>query len=190
MILSKLRDRTRQLHEEVEQGIDLPVRLRSMGSYMALLARLHGFHAPLEARLLAMPETGELGIDMASRAKAPLAMHDLMTLGWSPNAIEAIPRCSRLPALRKPAEIWGCLYVVEGSTLGGQVITRMVKDRLQLTQESGCAFFAGYGQQTAAMWREFCASLDTFAEDHPGAQEEIVGAAIETFVRFEEWVTC
>jgi heme oxygenase len=161
-----------------------------MRSYLALLARLHGFHAPLEARLAAMPETRQLGIDMAARAKARLATHDLMPLGWPQNAIDSIPRCMRLPALRKPAEIWGCLYVVEGSTLGGQVITRMVKDRLHLTQENGCAFFAGYGQQTAAMWREFCGSLNTFAEDHPAVQEEIVGAAIETFVRFEEWVTC
>lgn len=190
MILSRLREQTRDLHERVEQGIDLPGRLQSIPAYTALLSRLYGFHSPLELRLATATDSLQLGIDVAVRVKAGLAARDLRSMGWSTSAIDGLPQCDRLPALLSPSRIWGCLYVIEGSTLGGQVITRMVKSRLGLSPENGCAFFAAYNNRTATMWREFCSALASFAENGAANEDEIIAAANETFIRFEEWVTC
>ena len=51
MILTRLREETRPLHEEVELAVGLPSRLRSLAAYADLLARFYGLHAPLETQL-------------------------------------------------------------------------------------------------------------------------------------------
>jgi heme oxygenase len=57
----------------------------------------------------------------------------------------------------------GVLYVIEGSTLGGQIIVRHLERNLGLTRESGARFFHGYGADTEAHWQEFCVWLETLS---------------------------
>jgi len=98
-----------------------------------------------------------------------------------------LPHCAALPALATEAEGLGCLYVVEGSTLGGQVITRQLLKSLGLTAENGVAFFNGYGAETGLRWKAFGAWLEEGAAqlDHDDA---IIAGANETFRTLGDWL--
>ena len=87
-----------------------------------------------------------------------------------------------LPEISGHAAALGAMYVIEGSTLGGQIICNMLKKQLKI--EDGLSFFSGYGEQTIPMWKRFQAVLDL-----PGSQQgdKIIEAANDTFGKFEVW---
>ncbi len=186
MILQSLRDGTASLHERVERTVDIPGHLGSLPAYTAMLTRFHGFYAPLEDRLAGIGGYESVGLDIAGRRKAHLIRDDLRAIGDSP---EALPACPNLPAVTSLADALGCLYVLEGSTLGGQFIRREVAARLGLTPDHGCAFFAGYGERTGAMWKAFGAAVTAYADAHPEDGDGIVAAATDTFTRLDDWFT-
>ncbi len=190
-IMTELKERTRQLHQDTETAVDLVSRLRSRESYANLLARFYGLYAPLEQRLVDIAGWESIGIDLTERAKAPLIPNDLAVLGWSSSRLAQIPGCHSLPKLTNLAEGLGCLYVLEGSTLGAQHIRLAVENQLGLTADHGCSFFNGYGsERTGAMWRAFGASTMAYHESHPESTDEIVTAACDTFAQVKEWVAC
>ena len=62
----------------------------------------------------------------------------------------------------------GCLYVLEGATLGGVVIRRHPEQKLRLGPDNGAAFFHAYGPDTGRRWREFCGALELALPDRLG----------------------
>jgi heme oxygenase len=189
MILSTLRERTRLLHERTERAVDLAARLRSVGSYSKLLARFYGFYAPIESRLALVNDFESLGLDLAARRKTPWLRYDLTALGYTPKAIEELPTCISLPEVARLPEALGCLYVLEGATLGGQYVRGEVARTLGLGPTTGCSFFSSYDRDTRSMWHGFCSAILTYLEKNPKAESTIVAVAEETFLRFEEWVS-
>jgi heme oxygenase len=80
---------------------------------------------------------------------------------------------------------FGCLYVLEGSALGGRVISKQVKQTLGLGPATGGAYFHGLGRQTARHWSEFLTTLKMIpANSAMGADAE--AGAIATFVAFRQ----
>jgi heme oxygenase (biliverdin-IX-beta and delta-forming) len=185
MILPLLRAATGPLHERVERTLDLASRLRTVESYAKYLERSYGFYKPMEERLAAW--SGALGLDPGTRWKTPWLHSDLAWLGRSADDIARLPVCTPLSAPAGADEAFGCLYVLEGATLGGQVIRRQIERDLGLAAGRGGSFFTGYGDAVGPMWKEFCASLEAWGEAHPGCGPRIVQAAVETFTGFETW---
>ena len=74
--------------------------------------------------------------------------------------------------------------MVEGATLGGRIIGRHLRDGLGLNASTGASFFAGYGEQTGAMWTRLTAHVDAapFVDT-----EEAASAAVETFETLLAW---
>ena len=161
----------------------------SLADYRRLLARFYGYYVPLEARMVAWSRVEARGIDYAERVKVPELERDLIALGETAETIAQLPRCTVLPALATEAEALGCLYVVEGSTLGGQVITRQLLKSLGLTVENGVAFFNGSGAETGARWKAFGAWLEEAAArlDHD-QDDAIIAGANETFRTLGDWL--
>ncbi|MFS8071669.1 MAG: biliverdin-producing heme oxygenase [Byssovorax sp.] len=180
--LAHIRGRTRELHERAEALIDLPT-LRTVERYRTLLSLLLGFHAPLERRL-AHVDLHAVGLDLDARLKAHLLEDDLRCLGVEPRQV---PACSDLPALPALPEALGCLYVLEGSTLGGQVISRHLRETMGIVPGEGGSFFASDGRDVGAMWRAFCRAL---AAGCPGEPEAVRAAesAVRTFSSFNHWL--
>ena len=87
---------------------------------------------------------------------------------------------SDLPSLDSKERIFGSLYVIEGSTLGGQVISRHLKQQFDLDETNGAAFFSGYGKETGKMWNGYRDAITRFA-DGEANREEIIAGANETF---------
>jgi heme oxygenase len=188
MILERLRQETRPLHERAERTLDLPARLATRAAYAALLGRFWGFYAPLEPRLEAVVGLDALGLDLARRRKARLLHADLAACGVDAAAIAALPACAALPAVTGTPQALGCLYVLEGASLGGQVIRREVSRRLGLNPDTGCGFFGGYGAETGPMWQTFCGVVSDYGRANPDTEGVVVAAAVETFARFVAWL--
>lgn len=188
MILTSLREETRPLHDRVEQALDLAVRLSSVEAYTGLLVRMLGFYTPFEASLATITGYETIPLNFSSRRKAPWLRRDLLALGRSADSLNALPVCKNLPSVDTLADALGCLYVLEGATLGGQIIRKEVQRRHGLETDSGCAFFSSYQAQVGDKWKEFCSGITGYASRNPGTEDAIVAAAMATFGSLDEWI--
>lgn len=184
--IAGLRAATWQAHQRLEKRLNVAERFGHLDGYRVHLRRMHGFCAALEARCDAAGIEQALG-DYAQRRKRPLIERDLLSLGEAPEQCRALPVCSHLPACVDPAAALGCLYVLEGATLGGRTLLPMVSSRLGLSAAHGAAFLASYGDQVAAMWRRFGAALDAWCAS-PERGARAATAAQVTFLALERWL--
>ena len=174
--LAVLRIQTASHHAAVERRVDIVGRLHSVEGYVDLLARLYGFYAPFEEVLGTAVARWGVPYDVEARRKAPLIARDLAALGLAPAAVAALPRCGWAPLPGRPAAALGCLYVVEGATLGGRLIARLVERRLGLGPRTGAAFFGAYGPEVGPRWRAFCSVLADAMSDR-ATERHVVAAA-------------
>lgn len=170
--LSALRSATRAHHDRIDRLMNV-ARMRERGHYVRVLQVLDAFLGSWEdAVAAALPARWRAWLH--GRSRRAWLQQDLRVLGAAP-----LGGPVAVPELATPAAAWGSLYVMEGSALGGQVITRELA-RVGLHPAAGAAYFHGFGPATGAMWREFRALLETElapAERIPPACE----AARQTF---------
>jgi heme oxygenase len=162
----------------------------SREDYCRVVTGFFGFYAPLEIQLMASPHWQQLQFEYADRQKTPRLIQDLVALGTSPRALATTPVCEALPALDAPEQLLGCLYVIEGATLGGRSISHHLQSRIGLTPKSGGSFFDGYGAQTGSRWKGFCTMLTNYSghTSEEARHEVIVGAANSTFQALTQWL--
>jgi heme oxygenase len=190
MILKRLKLATSACHTALESQLPLMNADLSRDDYRRFVSRFLGFYAPLESQLLAAPCWQVLAFDYHARQKTPRLKQDLLSLGCSADVLAITPHCTDMPVLTTPEQILGCLYVIEGATLGGRVITRHLQNQFGFTPESGGAFFDGYGAETGSHWKAFCSMLSRNA-DHVGDEgrhEAIVAGANRTFETLTNWL--
>jgi heme oxygenase (biliverdin-IX-beta and delta-forming) len=195
--LEGLRAATREIHERLHlHPAFAPIMSAQpdIVGYARLIAQLRGFHIPTETWLFTAAERllPEL-TDLRQRRKAHLLQQDLVHLAAipgvelsDPGAVESRSRLTR-PALL------GCLYVIEGATLGGRELGRKLAPTLQsagLTGADGRQFFLAYGARQGDMWRRFCTVLaDAAGTFTPSECRAMETAAHEQFLALENWLT-
>ncbi|EYF08316.1 biliverdin-producing heme oxygenase [Chondromyces apiculatus] len=184
-LLERLRSGTRELHDRIEGVVPLLRPDLTLTAYTAYLARIAGYYPPIEAALASAPPSfvEHFGID--ERKKSHLLHRDLLALGLDEARLAALPVCSDLPDLSSPDRMIGCLYVLEGSTLGSRVLLRTVKN-LGVDEGSGAAFLAGYGADTGPMWVRYGEALAAYASRADAAL--VVRGAEDTFTTLERWI--
>ena len=187
MILKRLKEATRSSHAALESRLPLLNADMSRTRYLQLLQLFLGYYEPLEIQLQALPYWHSMGFDYAERHKTPRLLQDLRVLDETPEAIRGLARCQQLPMLASPGHLLGCLYVIEGATLGGRIITRHLESNLGLTPLTGGAFFDGYGAQTGDRWKAFCATLTANAGDSE-RQDDMLASANQTFETLDQWL--
>lgn len=151
-LMAELRGATRRQHQRIEQllALDAPMPL---ARYATILAGFQRFLGAWEAELRpALP--AERQAWLAARSRLGFVAEDLAWLdgALTPPAPVQVPRC--LPEASLACAV-GALYVIEGSALGGQVITPRLQRDLGLEPGRGASYFHGFGAQTGGMWREF-----------------------------------
>ncbi len=176
-ILQALRLETRPAHDALEQNTfnqQLTVGTITEEATAHFLAKMYGFLVPYEARLKAQNLGPEWETD--TRQRTHLILEDLQ----QPASSLAI--CSDMPPMETWPQLLGAMYVVEGSTLGGQVITRqLAKQNIPLR-----TYFSGYGERTGLLWKAFCQLLTQ--EATPENEAEIVQSASLTFQKLDAWL--
>jgi heme oxygenase len=158
--------------------------MRSLGTYRKLLERLWGLHLIWEQRALNVLDVQLLG----PRLKAQWLRSDLQAMGLSEQAIARIALCPLPMEMRNASQALGAMYVLEGSTLGGQVIYREAAEKLELTPETYGRFFYGYGTRTAAMWTGFGELLQSRYDAGELDLDEASTGAKAMFVTVTAWL--
>lgn len=183
--LARLRAETRSEHLAIEATLRLTVDDLTLVTYRHRLEQLYGFYRPIEADLREVCDWSRHGLDLDARRKTPLLVADLRSLGWTD--VAGIPLCSDLPPLPGVAEGFGCLYVLEGATLGGRIVTRHLRGVLGDGFERAGRFFGGYGERTAEMWCRFREALARFADGGRDTGDRTVVSAVATFRALRRW---
>ena len=181
----RLKRETTAVHQHLETQLGLLDPSLGIHGYRCVLETFYGFYVPVEidvSRLAAA--NAPLGFSL--RARAELIERDLLALGLSPADLAALPLCSDRPELSCVEDLAGCLYVLEGACLGGQVLSPLLHRRLGLTKGSGAAFFAGDEESTLPRWTLIVAWIDGLPRT--GAlTTKIISAATATFDAFARW---
>lgn len=168
-----LKEKTDSIHRKLERDLDLMRDDLTLNDYTEMLKRFYGFYTPLEGRF-----------NFKGREKKHLLISDLNFLGVED--LSQIPLFNSFPSSSDRSFEWGLRYVIEGSTLGGMILSPHFKGKLNLSIK-GVSFFSGYGPQTPQRWREFLVELETFGQ----AQDDLESAcegAVFTFRSLYDWL--
>jgi heme oxygenase len=180
-LLIELRRATGSRHDQIESLLRLTEPMSST-RYAEVVRGFQEFLAAWEPRIVdALPE--RLRKWFASRRREAFAADDLSHLGPLPISNTAAPAreaVQALPLSNVPA-VFGSLYVIEGSALGGQVITPMLQQHLGLAPGKGASYFHGFGERTGAMWREFRQMAEAEVGDDADAMQAACESAQRTF---------
>lgn len=185
--MQHLKAATQPYHQALERQINLDALSASLANYRRLLQRFYGFYGPGEAQLATLPWS-TVGFPWSARQHSPTLAADLQWLGETPATLATLPCCLDLPRLATIPQALGYLYVVEGSTLGGQLISRHLQAHWPILQEAGCQFFQRYGAQVGVMWRAFSHFVNDYIAQNPNAEAPMVECACVTFQRLQQWV--
>jgi heme oxygenase len=149
-----LREATKQAHHALDHHPLLAALLApalTRAAYGDALAALHGVFSAAEGAL-----APSAGAALPHAARLPALEADLATLDRVP-----FPFRGAIAVPDTVAARIGLLYVLEGSALGGQVLTRQIQQVLGV--ECPLTFFAGHGEAAA---KERWASFWRYAEAH------------------------
>jgi heme oxygenase len=180
--IARLRESTQKAHRSVEKQVPLMSKQLNLTGYIHYLNRVLGYHHALEQTL----EQRHPGLlqQLQIALRTPLLIQDLNDLHIGTDPWPAAP--DSLPDMSTLAQAAGVLYVFEGSSLGGQVISAHLQKKLSLNGQ-GTGYLLPYGDNPYPHWREFQNFLQMTAST-PSHEDEIITSAIDTFTHFEQWL--
>ena len=181
-LTSRLRAETQEAHQRLEDGLALLEPPLSQARFTHALGRFHGFHAVWEPAIAGLDDVAPV---FAGRSRLAHLRRDLAALGVDEEALARAPVCAAAAGLAADAATaFGSLYVLEGSTLGGQLIARALQGAAWLPP-GGLGYFSPYGAETGAMWRTLRDRLDAVAGPD---QDRVLAGAEHTFSILHDWV--
>jgi heme oxygenase (biliverdin-IX-beta and delta-forming) len=178
VILERLRAETRDLHRQTERLVPLMRPGVTVEDYRWFVQKMWGFHAALEPDLRRVLPAASWGCD-----KASLLADDARALVDGPT----LQRPTQMPDLQTMDQALGALYVVEGATLGSQVIDQHLSRRLPDVMQKASRYLRCYGSQTRSAWARVCAALGAHAEGG-GSPAAMVQSARDTFTALQTWL--
>ena len=174
-----LREATHDVHRSLEQlplAASLAAGSVSVADYRRYLQRLLVVVREVDLQLGDPRHAGAGAREWTDGLRERWLGEDLLALGAE---VPVNGESGPVTKLAPPA-VWGQLYVIEGSTLGGVVLARGLAEREEI--RPALRYLNGYGAATGERWRRFRAEL----ERHVPADglPEAVAAATDMFARF------
>ena len=151
-VVRSLRQATQDLHARLEQSGVFSRLMQAdvtVDDYVRALRALHRSYSTFEFQLIQGLQRIDKGYDYTARL--PLLQRDLNRLGVEPAATEFAPA---LAPTSSTAPTLAMLYVVEGSSLGGQLVLRQLQARLGPAVSGALAFYALDGHLAKQPWRQ------------------------------------
>lgn len=180
MLIEKIRAATSVEHKKLEAALFPFINtIADKMDYILLLQAFYGYIAPVQ-QLIVKHIDDQLAPDMDQRRNASLLLDDLASLGVHTQPETA----TQLPVIDSNASAFGALYVLEGSTLGGKIISKMIAEKLG--SDEALRFFKGYGAEMGKMWKIFTQQLE--ADKNQEHAETVIKAATDTFALFGTWL--
>src|SRR5690606_3837949 len=144
MLSEKLKENTKTAHLELEKLLVQNIKsIRTVEDYLEILVYFYRFYAPLEKEIYFRLRKDLT--DLAKRRKTEWIIEDLKNFHSSHSTL---PPDSNIPVIKNNLQAMGAMYVMEGSTLGGQLICKMISKKLEISSGKGFTFFSGYGEDT------------------------------------------
>lgn len=188
--MAALKQATHVLHRKLDRASDmtrLMARDLQRADYVNVLQKLHGIYAFLEPNMqIAERMVGKVAV---WDCKADWLACDLLHLQSLQGEVAAYPDPERvhyggtLLNIDTQAKLAGCLYVLEGSTLGGRVISDRLRSNPSLHADGALRFFSAYGDETYPRWSTCCASINACLS-HEDLRHEACTAARAVFELF------
>jgi heme oxygenase len=173
---------TKPAHRALERSLNLLKKPVTAARIERALKKFLGFHLVWESGFANSEIFTQL---MVNRSRGRFAASDLQALGLSHEEIARVPVSEAAAALHRSAEItMGSLYVMEGSTLGGEVIAKALRAEPWVPPQ-GLLYFSPPNRDARSDWNE----LKTWAEARfaPATWDLIEQGAQETFALMNTW---
>lgn len=174
-----LRQATQAEHERLNRHVLLSGLLQpdySLANYRLLLLTFYHLYQTLEQGLTDFANRPAASFAYAPRVKLPWLQADLQHFQLDPEPLQAALAPVCVPTIASLGDFIGVLYVIEGSTLGGQMIAKCIRQNLGLSPSNGLRFYCGYGEATARMWQGFIDFAESIADDCAQVAEAQVAA--------------
>jgi len=179
MINEQLKDSTQASHQALEKKmVSIIKKIRTRQDYVNFLKLMYGYYSALERRVQEYVSEMEIG----KRRKAERLLEDISYF----ESTSTPDLCNELPPISSHAEALGAMYVMEGSTMGGKIIARMIEGQAGINGPSGFSFFNGYGEETGKMWEEFKLFLNKPLDELE--KLNLILTANRTFRTFYNWI--
>jgi len=158
-----LKENTKQFHDAVEAKFESQKifdKSYTLNDYRQILWLNYLFHLNFETKTFeAISDETAQKIDLESRRKLHLLEIDLKNLEMD------LTEPNHEISVDSEAEALGILYVMEGSSLGGNVIKKQLSQNAEFTNRD-FHFFGCYGEKTGEFWKNFKEVLDAkFSHD-------------------------
>lgn len=181
IFLQRLRSETANNHQLIEQNSVSQLLMSeevTIVQYAHYLKRLYGFVHGFEKMVFPILEHHPL-LQLDERRKSHFIQADLALL----NHAAAQPDVSdEIFSTHYPtaAAAFGGMYVLEGSTLGGQIISKHLSKVLGAAVAGKTTYLSAYANQTSTMWKSFLHLLCEAAANNYN-EGEIIESAVNTF---------
>lgn len=186
-----LKQETRQLHEEVEQGRfqkALSTGRLPQSAYVAYLQQMLFVHRTLENCMDEQTVADPVFQSILSpgQYREMNLLDDLKHFGESAVGIAPLGSTQALvdrieqTARETPRALLGYHYVLEGSTNGGRFVAKAVRGAYGLTGSDGTSYLDPYGQEQIKRWIAFKASMDAI-EFSEAETASLISTAKEMF---------
>nr|WP_321410778.1 biliverdin-producing heme oxygenase [uncultured Allomuricauda sp.] len=181
-ILNTIKEETKTHHQQVEKVLVQELKnLKNKDDYARLLERLLLFYKPIEVDLHEVIDDALIP-DISERKHTQRILTDLELLEHG--LPMEFPK-SQLK-ISSPSYALGVLYVIEGSTLGGQVISKMIHNHLYLEGVDATNYFGSYKELNGDMWKKFGDRISEI--ENSVDQKELFQGAKDTFDSLKYWL--
>ena len=180
MFIQNLRAATANCHKQLElNNLSLALLNDSVNEeiYCTYLLRLNSFVQEFE--LFIYPLLSQHFLHINERKKALFIVEDLKAHPIAINKHIILEEAFFRDTYSDVYLAAGALYVLEGSTLGGQIIVRHLQKTLA-PGFKGSAYFSAYQHKTGSMWKEFLQQLTALPQSD-FEEQQIISGAIKTF---------
>ncbi len=181
-LLLEIKKETQSLHNEIEKAIPMSEPSFSFDDYKNYLLFLFHFYEANEPNMLAFANHYP-GLMLEKRSKRESLIKDLtnhqISLQTNKNWLVKL----RLP-LNNKNDLIGFLYVVEGSTLGGRIVAKILRDRFS-QHEISMHFLNVYEEEAPTMWKSFHHWVMNHEKNLN--KDDVLFSAKNCFLKFKEY---
>jgi heme oxygenase len=176
-LVAALREHTAGHHKEAERAMNIMAPGLTREEYAEKLLRLYAFFAPLHRFF-------EASGDSPLRHYSDRLAADIEFLtGEKPEILDIEGRDKIFASLSDPYFRHGSFYVIEGSALGGQIVSRHLNQKLGISPETGGSYFFAEGPRIYQNWRRKLEELSKW-DDRPEVWPAVLNGAEATFKFF------
>lgn len=188
--MKRLREAIIPLHDEAEKFGPLhaiPAKTVTVDVYTKVLTRLYGFVLPAEKMIADMIGQAKIFTDYTSRRRVPHLEKDLSFLGIPEHDLREPRLCNTIPHIDNIPKAIGCLYLFEGSRLGGLVLAKALREQFGFENFRGYAYFGSDGLDVPELWKSFRNVVEDYVAN-AGNGTEIIAAATNDFAALNSWL--